>query len=380
MFLATKRVVQCNALCVRQLTRRYLSAEAAGNEAPRRGKIVFSGIQPTGVPHLGNYLGALSNWVKLQNEASAEDQLIFSIVGWHAITLPQKAKELSASRWDMLATLLAIGIDPKRSIVFHQDDNRCHTELAWIFNCITPVGKLRRMTTWKARLADSRNANSASEIDESMLNAGLLTYPVLQAADILAYRATHVPVGEDQVQHLELSRELAHLFNRTFVPGKKRFFPPPIADITPSKRVLSLRDPTSKMSKSSPDIQSRILLTDSPSQITSKLRSAVTDSTIGITYDPINRPGIANLLTILGACLGKTPSELAEEYANKSNAEFKSLVTDAVQDLFRGPRTEFERLRNERAYLEEVAKDGAERARVHSEETLRQVRQFVGLY
>lgn len=346
----------------------------------RHGKVVFSGIQPTGVPHLGNYLGALSNWVKLQNEANVNDELIFSIVGWHAITLPQKAQELSGSRWDMLATLLAIGIDPKRSTLFHQDDNRCHTELAWILNCITPVGKLRRMTTWKARLADSRNANSEAEIDESLLNAGLLTYPVLQAADILAYRATHVPVGEDQVQHLELSRELAQLFNRTFVPGKKRFFPPPIAEITPSKRILSLRDPSAKMSKSAPDVQSRILLTDSPSQITKKIRAAVTDSVVGITYDPVDRPGVSNLLTILGACQGKSPEDLAIEYGNKSNGEFKNLVTDAVQELFRGPREEFERIRGERAYLEGIAKDGAERARARSEETLQLVRSFVGLY
>lgn len=235
------------------------------------------------------------------------------------------------------------------------------------------------MTTWKARLADSRNANSEAEIDESMLNAGLLTYPVLQAADILAYRATHVPVGEDQAQHLELSREIANLFNRTFVPGKKRFFPLPTAEITPSKRILSLRDPTSKMSKSSPDVQSRILLTDTPEQISAKLRSAVTDSVVGVTYDPINRPGVSNLLTILGACMDKNPADLAQELANRSNAELKSLVTDAVQELFRGPRTEFERLRGERAYLERVAKDGAEQARARSEETLRLVRSFIGL-
>lgn len=153
-----------------------------------------------------------------------------------------------------------------------------------------------------------------------------------------------------------------------------------ISSVAPSKRILSLRDPTSKMSKSSPDLQSRILLTDSPSQITSKLRSAVTDSIQGITYDPVNRPGVSNLLTILGACMEKSPSDLAEEYANKSNAELKALVIDAVQELFRVPRTEFERLRNEHAYLTEVAKDGAERAKTISQETIRDVRSFVGLY
>ncbi|TFK25748.1 tryptophanyl-tRNA synthetase [Coprinopsis marcescibilis] len=345
-----------------------------------KGRIIFSGIQPTGIPHLGNYLGALSNWVQLQKEANVNDKLIFSIVGWHALTLPQNPNELSQSRWEMLATLLAIGIDPKRSVMFHQDDNQCHTELAWILNCITPVGKLRRMTTWKARLADSRNANSTSEIDESMLNAGLLIYPVLQAADILAYRATHVPVGEDQTQHLELSRDIAQSFNRTFVPGKKRFFPLPTQLSTPSKRVLSLRDPTSKMSKSSPDVQSRIILTDSASQISSKIRSAVTDSIKGISYDPVQRPGVSNLLTILAACLQKEPEEVASAYASKSTGELKSDVADAVEALFNGPRAEFERLRSEKAYLVQVAKDGAERAKELSEETMMSVRSMIGLH
>ncbi|EAU82006.2 tryptophanyl-tRNA synthetase [Coprinopsis cinerea okayama7 len=371
-------------LCVARWTQRYLSTTPGPSEnlelSKPRGRIIFSGIQPTGIPHLGNYLGALSNWVQLQKEATENDKLIFSIVGWHALTLPQKAKELSASRWEMLATILAVGIDPKRSIVFHQDDNQCHQELTWIFNCITPVGKLRRMTTWKARLADSRNANSEAEIDESMLNAGLLTYPVLQAADILAYRATHVPVGEDQTQHLELSREIAQSFNRTFVPGKKRFFPLPTQLITPSKRVLSLRDPSSKMSKSSPDVNSRILLTDTPAQISSKIRSAVTDSVKGISYDPEQRPGISNLLTILGACLNKDPVDVAATYANKTTAEFKNDVVDAVEELFKGPRSEYERLRQERGFLEQVAKDGAERARALSQETMKHVRSMVGLY
>ncbi|KAH6919196.1 tryptophanyl-tRNA synthetase [Coprinopsis sp. MPI-PUGE-AT-0042] len=332
----------------------HLQAAQSGSSAPSptaRPRIIFSGIQPTGIPHLGNYLGALSNWVQLQKDAREDDKLIFSIVGWHALTLPQNAKELSASRWDMLATILAVGIDPKRSIIFHQDDNPCHTELAWILNCITPVGKLRRMTTWKCS----------------------------KRPDILAYRATHVPVGEDQTQHLELSRDLAQLFNKTFVPGKKRFFPPPTQLITPSKRILSLRDPRSKMSKSSPDVNSRILLTDSPEKIVSKIRSSVTDSIKGITYDPVERPGISNLLTILSACLGQTPADVAVAYANKTNAELKADVGDAVETLFQGPRAEFERLRNERGYLEQVAKDGAERARALSEETMKQVRSMVGL-
>ncbi|TFK32598.1 hypothetical protein BDQ12DRAFT_638543 [Crucibulum laeve] len=367
----------------RTFTSRYFSSSATVlNERPKakeRGHIIFSGIQPTGVPHLGNYLGALSNWVKLQRNAEPEDELLFSIVGWHALTLPQNPKELSASRMDMLATILAIGIDPKRSIVFHQDDNQCHTELAWILGCITPVGKLRRMTTWKSRLAASRNANDESEVDESLLNTGLFTYPVLQAADILAYRATHVPVGEDQTQHLELSRDLADIFNRTF-KNAKRFFPLPTQLITPTRRVLSLKDPSSKMSKSAPDVQSRILLTDSASQIKSKIRSAVTDSIDGVTYDPINRPGASNLLSILAACTDEDPAAVALRYQDKGHGHLKADVTDAVEELLKRPRSEFERLKEEKAYLADVAKEGAERAKEKSWTTLKAVRSIIGLY
>ncbi|KAF9460884.1 hypothetical protein BDZ94DRAFT_1264946 [Collybia nuda] len=342
------------------------------------GKVIFSGIQPTGVPHLGNYLGALSNWVKLQRNAAPEDDLVFSIVGWHALTLPQDPKTLASSRSDLLATLLAIGIDPNRSVVFHQDDNQDHTELAWLLSCLTPVGKLRRMTTWKSRLATSRNANDESEVDESLLNTGLFTYPVLQAADILAYRATHVPVGEDQTQHLELSRDLADIFNRTF-KSKTLMFPLPCQLNTPSRRILSLKDPTSKMSKSSPDIQSRILLTDSATQIRAKIRAAVTDSVVGITFDPVGRPGTANLLTILAACTDEEAADVARRYEAKGHGHLKADVVDALEEMIKGPRDAFERLRHESAYLSQVAKDGAEKAKARSNITLREVRTRVGL-
>ncbi|KAJ7348861.1 hypothetical protein DFH08DRAFT_130553 [Mycena albidolilacea] len=348
------------------------------NDAAVKPRTIFSGIQPTGIPHLGNYLGALSNWVKLQNE-NPHDKLIFSIVGWHALTLPQNPKELAASRRHMLAILLAIGIDPKRSIVFHQDANAMHTELAWILGCITPTGKLRRMTSWKARLVESRNANDESEIDESMLNAGLLTYPVLQAADILLYRATHVPVGEDQRQHLELSRDIADTFNRTF-KGPSRMFPLPTALITPSKRILSLKDPSSKMSKSASDPASRILLTDSAAQIAAKVRSAVTDSiTTGITYDPVARPGTSNLLTILAACTDADVHDVAARCAGMNHGELKAEVASAVEALVAGPRAEFQRLLEDGGYLDQVAQDGAAAARELSAQTMVQVRARVGL-
>ncbi|RDB19322.1 Tryptophan--tRNA ligase, mitochondrial [Hypsizygus marmoreus] len=360
----------------RTTTRRALSSSSVSRTARR---VVFSGIQPTGVPHLGNYLGALSNWVKLQRTAAPEDELFFSIVGWHALTLPQEPTSLAKSRRELLATLLAIGLDPKRSVIFHQDHNQSHTELAWILNCITPIGKLRRMTTWKSRLATSRNANDESEVDESMLNAGLFTYPVLQAADILAYRSTHVPVGEDQTQHLELCRDLADTFNRTF-KSSSPLFPLPSQINTTSRRILSLKDPSSKMSKSSPDLQSRILLTDTGAQIQSKIRAAVTDSIAGISYDPIARPGTSNLLTILAACTDEDVADVAKRYEGKGHGHLKADVAAAVEEMIKGPRAEFEKLRHETAYLDQVAKDGAERAMERSDRTMKVVRERLGLH
>ncbi|KAF9792587.1 hypothetical protein BJ322DRAFT_1116218 [Thelephora terrestris] len=360
--------------CARSPVNLYYSTVASKT----RPKTVFSGIQPTGIPHLGNYLGALANWVKLQNGASPDDRLLYSIVGWHALTLPQDPKALRAARWEMLASLLATGLDPRRSIIFHQDHNPNHTELAWILNCLCPIGKLKRMTTWKAKLAASRNANDESEVDESLLNAGLFTYPVLQAADILAYRATHVPVGEDQQQHLELARDIADSFNRAF-PKPKKIFPLPQHMIPPSKRILSLRDPSSKMSKSSPDVQSRILLTDEFAQIQAKFRSAVTDSQLGVTFDPVNRPGVSNIVTILATCTDKSSEMVAELYTSKGHAQLKMDTAEAVESLLRQPREEFKRLKSETGYLEEIAKEGARRAREISEGTMTLVRSQIGL-
>ncbi|KAJ7184550.1 hypothetical protein C8R46DRAFT_1064398 [Mycena filopes] len=398
MFLRPNRVpsvLRSSREPLRALTRNNstLSAAPQNDEAVLRPRTIFSGIQPTGIPHLGNYLGALSNWVKLQNE-NPRDTLIFSIVGWHALTLPQNPKELAASRRDMLAVLLAIGIDPKRSTVFHQDSNAMHTELAWILSCITPTGKLRRMTSWKVsvlepwlsfltaiqtRLAQSRNANDESEVDESLLNAGLLTYPVLQAADILLYKATHVPVGEDQRQHLELSRDIADSFNRTF-KGPSRMFPLPTALITPAKRILSLKDPSAKMSKSAVDPASRILLTDSAAQITAKVRASVTDSIAsGVTYDPVTRPGTSNLIAILAACGDEDVHAAAARCAGMSHGELKAEVAAAVEGLVAGPRAEFHRIRADAGFLDQVAQDGAAAARELSARTMVEVRARIGL-
>ncbi|KAI6102260.1 tryptophanyl-tRNA synthetase [Pisolithus sp. B1] len=311
---------------------------------------------------LRNYHGTLSNRAKLQKSAEPDDTLLFSIVGWYGLTLPQDPTTLRSAREDMLA-LLAIGLDPERSILFHQDHNLYHVELCWVLNCLAPVGKLRRMTTWKSRLATSRNAGPEDEMDESLPNSGLFTYPVLQAADVLVYRATHVPVGEDQQQHIELTRD----------PGQNPLFPLPMYVNAPSKRILSLRDPISKMSKSSPDAASRILIDRY------HIRAAVTDSIPGISYDPVHRPGTSNLLTILAACTEGDVEDVARVYASRGHGQLKSDVADAVEELLKGPRSEPERIRHEKAYLHEIARKGACKAMVHSGATMEDVRQRIGL-
>ncbi|KLO19639.1 tryptophanyl-tRNA synthetase [Schizopora paradoxa] len=346
------------------------------NSEPRKRKVVFSGIQPTGIPHLGNYLGAFQNWLKLQRDSHPDDQLIFSIVGWHALTLPQDPKALLQSRNDMLAVLLAIGLDPKRCIIFHQDENPDHPELAWILSCLTPFGKLRRMTTWKSRLAVSRNANNEAEIDESLLNTGLFTYPVLQAADILAYKATNVPVGEDQQQHLELTRDIAEGFNKAV---SRELFPLPEYGATASKRILSLRDPTAKMSKSAADSNSRILLTDDYQTIRRKVRSAVTDSTPGVTFDPENRPGTSNLISILAGCTGEDATAVARRYSDKGHGYLKNDVVEAVEEMLKEPRSELLRLKSDQAYLKSISEQGSREARQISSRTMEEVRRLVGL-
>ncbi|SPO26730.1 probable MSW1 - tryptophanyl-tRNA synthetase, mitochondrial [Ustilago trichophora] len=359
-----------------------------------RPRIIFSGIQPTGIPHMGNYLGALRNWVDLQNASSStNDSLYFSIVGYHAITLPQIPSRLRTERSEMMATLLAIGLDPHRCTIFHQDQVPEHTELAWILNCITAFGKLNRMTTWKSKLATAKNVAETSDVDDKDLSLGLFAYPVLQAADILLYKATHVPVGEDQIQHLELSRDLADVYNRKF---SKRFFPLPQHIITPTKRVLSLRDPTSKMSKSAPDVNSRILITDTPDQVGKKIRKAVTDAEATLAYDPDTRPGVSNLLSILAALKSAKASETGsaeqsspEQWAERLNQEIKAtgassgqhlkaILTEAVVETLRPIQAELDKLRQDPGYLLQMEQLGKEKAQTVARKTMAQVRKSVG--
>lgn len=305
-------------------------AAAAGSVARR----VFSGIQPTGIPHLGNYLGAIVNWVKLQDDpqmvtgpstaiqAPASDAVVYCVVDLHAMTMPYNPAALNDACRLTAASLIACGIDPQRSILFRQSAVRAHTELAWLLSCITPLGALQRMTQYKDKAKKGKSGESG---------LGLLSYPVLQAADILLYRATHVPVGEDQHQHLELAREVAMAFNRRFGSGSDVLPPPATVSLGGAvARVMSLRDGTRKMSKSDADDGTRINLTDSADAIADKIRKARTDSTTGFTWDPEGRPDKSNLLGIFAALSGESVEALAARYGEASAADFKRDLTELV--------------------------------------------------
>ncbi|KAG0232678.1 Tryptophan--tRNA ligase, mitochondrial [Actinomortierella wolfii] len=340
--------------------------------------IILSGIQPTGHPTLGNYLGAISNWVALQEQAHAANELaLFMVVDLHALTMPQNPEKLRQERKDMAVTLLACGLDPNKCILFEQSKVPQHSELAWLLNCMTPVSWLARMTQWKSKLKISvENDSVADAVATEKLCLGLFAYPVLMAADVLLYRAAKIPVGEDQIQHLELARDVATTFNKTV---KAKFFPMPKPIITQTKRVMSLRDPFSKMSKSDPSDQSRINMVDPPSLIAQKIKRAVTDSTMGITYDPENRPAIANLLRIYAAMKNTTAEAIALEHAQSSAAQFKEGLADAVISHLTPIQQEMARIQADPGYVEKVLEEGAQKAREIAHPNLMEVHRLLGL-
>ncbi|KAK8012312.1 tryptophanyl-tRNA synthetase [Apiospora marii] len=344
---------------------------------------VFSGIQPTGIPHLGNYLGAMRQWKRLQDEAPEGTKLFFSIVDLHAITMPQDAPVLRQRSREMMASLLAIGLDPAKSTIFYQSSVPAHSELMWILNCTASVGYLNRMTQWKSKLAEDNNALRINDDTiETKLKAGLFTYPVLQAADILIHRATHVPVGDDQRQHLEFARECATNFNHAY-PGGDLVAPETIT--TRSPRVMSLTNPLKKMSKSSPNHRSRILITSEETEIRRRLRGAVTDSQNAVTYDPVERPGVANLLDLLSQCdpEGREPQDWARSLAagGAGLGDLKQAAADAVVRELAGVSERYRDFLERKGgrWLEEVEEVGAEAARDSAAETMRMVRDVVGL-
>lgn len=347
---------------------------ALSTAPPTRPQIIFSGIQPTGVPHLGNYLGALREWVKLQNQASDKTTLIYSLVDLHAITVRQDPEQLRQWKRESLAMLLAIGLDPKRSIIFHQSDVPAHAELMWILSCQASMGYLGRMTQWKDKTASEKDGAERVKL-------GLFAYPVLQAADVLVHGTTHVPVGHDQAQHLEFARELANGFNHVFGQGQEVLTPPETL-ISPAKRVMALTEPTKKMSKSNANPKSKILLTDTEAEIKGKLKSAVTDSFEGITYEPERRPGVSNLIDLLyhsDESAGYQSQEaLAKGLGDISLRVLKEKVADAVESQVRPVRERYAEIIGNKALLNEAAQEGASKATESAALTLAKVKKVVG--
>ncbi|KAG9838714.1 tryptophanyl-tRNA synthetase, partial [Aureobasidium melanogenum] len=373
-----------SATCARSVKRsgakralaRFYSAETS--PTPR---VIFSGIQPTGVPHLGNYLGAMQQWVRLQNEASSNTSLIYSVVDLHAITVHQNPDALRTSKREMLAALLAVGLDPQKCTIFFQSDVPAHSELMWILSCSASMGYLSRMTQWKSKLDLDENANPLDSSTKTKLKLGLFSYPVLQAADILIHRATHVPVGHDQSQHLEFARECAAGFNH--LAGSKILVQPETL-LSPAKRVMALDRPTQKMSKSAPNPKSRILITDSSSTISKKLRVALTDSIEGVTYDPSARPGVSNLIEIAfnldssnhGAV---SPADYAKGFEGLSLKALKEKVAEVVDGHLAPIRARFEEIvGGDGRIIEEAAQTGAEKARKSAEVTMQAVKHAIG--
>lgn len=391
-------------------------------------KSIFSGIQPTGKLHLGNYLGAVRNWVRLQDEArgivldnpetkliqeNGFERLVFSVVDLHAMTMPYKANELHISTKDLVSSLLACGLKPNAGsvtsgepeiLLYNQGSVRAHTELAWLLSCITPLGWLQRMTQFKSKSGNEKNS--------AVL--GLLSYPVLQAADILLYRATHVPVGEDQIQHIELARNIATSFNHAFcttelvsnegetdspfrggkkqglglsellrqhqIPNSMVPFPEPKEILLPEgARIMSLRDGTKKMSKSDPNVASRINLDDTPDEIREKIRAAKTDGAPGfLPFDPIQRPEKANLCTIFGALTGRTPEDVAEEFASSSAVAFKDALTEVLIDHLTPIQARLREVEADPDYVDSVLKQGSDAANEIAEKTISDVRRAMG--
>ena len=334
---------------------------------------VFSGVQPTGNLHLGNYLGAIKRFVEMQNS----HECIYCVVDMHAITLPHDPMELRKATREVTAAFLAAGIDAKKHIVFNQSQVAAHAELAWVFNCVARMGWLNRMTQFKEKAGKDRENASI----------GLYAYPTLMAADILVYRATHVPVGEDQKQHLELARDIAHKFNTDFGPRiaelglETGYFPQPEPLIAgPAPRVMSLRDGTKKMSKSDPSDYSRLNLTDDADTIATKIRKAKTDP------EPLpsegeglkGRPEAENLVTIFSALSGRDQASILQEYGGGQFSTFKTALADLSVVSLAPIADEMRRYMDDPAMIDAVLADGSARARTIANGVMRDVREILG--
>nr|WP_205436982.1 tryptophan--tRNA ligase [Helicobacter suis] len=323
-------------------------------------KRVFSGIQPTGGMHLGNYLGAIKHWVSMQDSYEA----IFCIVNSHAITLPQDPKNLCKQTLEMASMLLACGIDPDKSTLFIQSQIEEHGALTWLLDCIASMGELSRMTQFKDKSAKEEN-----------IGVGLFNYPVLMAADILLYQTDAVPVGADQKQHLELARNLAIKFNRDFGPCFK--VPEPLI-ATQGARVMGLDDPSVKMSKSNKGTFHALFLLDSEENIIKKIKKATTDSVGTLVFDE-TRPGIYNLLNIYSLLSAKSPSEIEIEFEGKGYGDFKKALIEVVIDTLRPIQQNYKRLQKDSAYVLDILKKGKENIAPLAKQTYQRAKQLMGL-
>jgi len=322
---------------------------------------IFSGIRPTGDLHIGNYLGAIKQWIAFQEG----NECVFCIVDLHAITTPYDPKTLQKNVLDTTAVYLAAGVNPEKSVVFAQSEVKEHAELAWLLGTITPMGELSRMTQFKEK----------SKQHKDYINAGLFNYPVLMAADILLYKALGVPVGKDQEQHVELARTIAKKFNQKF----GEVFPEPKA-IMPKTgaKIMSLQDPKKKMSKSG-EPKSYISLFDSPEDITKKIMSATTDSGKDITYNITKKPGISNLLTIYSLLTDRPIEDIQRDFVKKTYSEFKKSLAEVVVNYLEPFRRKQKELQTRDVYIKEILAQGASRAKIIAETTMKDVREKMGL-
>jgi tryptophanyl-tRNA synthetase len=323
---------------------------------------IFSGIQPTGRKHLGNYIGAIRQYVEGQDRG---DPAIYCIVDLHAITVPYSPEDLRRNVLDTTAILLAAGLDPGRCILFRQGDVHEHTELCWLLTSVTAHGELNRMTQFKEKSAKQRE----------LVSAGLFLYPVLQAADVLAYRAHEVPVGEDQRQHVELMRNIAIRFNERF---GETLVAPELRVPEVGARIMDLQSPSDKMSTTAPSDAGTLLLLDDEKTITKKVKSAVTDSGSDVRVAP-DKPGISNLIEIMAVIRGVDQLAIEQEFEGQQYGAFKTAVAEAVVDYLRPIRERYEELRPDEAGLEATLAEGADRARALASETLSDVRQAMGV-
>ncbi len=325
-------------------------------------KIIFSGIQPTGAIHIGNYLGAIKNWVELQNDPQYE--CFFSIVDLHAMTIPYGASQFQKIIYNTVLDNLAAGLNPEKCVIFIQSQVKEHAELTWILSTLTPLGELERMTQFKEK----------SKEQKKEVNAGLLTYPVLQAADILLYNTDYVPVGKDQEQHIEMSRTLARKFNARF--GQTFKEPQTLIPKTGAK-IMSLQDPAKKMSKSRPE--SYIALFDSENEIRQKIKTSVTDSGKEIKYDEKNKPAISNLLTIYHLFSEKPIKEIEKNYAGKGYADFKKDLTEIIIEYLKPLRQKREKLEKNPDYIRDILEQGRIKAQKIASQTMEEVKKAAGL-